>query len=94
MLARTSVWSGSETDLESSATHMARTVKPMVDGLPGNAGAGFLVDREAKRALTITLWSTDEAATASDQIAERSREQTAAATGVRLLEQSQYEVAA
>jgi len=66
----------------------------MVGGLPGNAGAVFLVDRGSKRALTLTLWETEEAALASDQAAERSRESTIAATGVQLLERGRHEVAA
>jgi hypothetical protein len=94
MFARTSVWSGSDADLDSWAAHMQRTVKPMVEALPGNAGAVFLIDRQAKRALTLTLWSSDEAATASDRIADDSREKTSAATGARLLERGRYEVAA
>lgn len=54
----------------------------------------FLVDRDAGRALTLTLWDSQEAALASDQAAERSRATTMAATGVELVERGRYEVAA
>jgi len=94
MFARTSMWSGSDSELDRWAAHAADQVSPMVAGLPGNAGALFLIDREAKRALTLTLWETEDAAGASDQAAERSREATVAATGVQLLERGRYEVAA
>ncbi len=94
MFARTSTWTGSDSDLDSWAVHVVNKVKPMVEGLPGNAGAVFLIDREAKRALTLTLWETEDAALASDQAAERSRSATIAATGVELLERGRYEVAA
>ena len=94
MFARTSTWSGSDSELDRWAAHVVDTVSPMVAGLPGNAGALFLIDREAKRALTVTLWETEEAALASDQAAERSRESTVAATGVELLERGRYEMAA
>ena len=94
MFARTSTWTGSDSELDRWAAHVADTVRPMVGGLPGNAGAVFLVDRGSKRALTLTLWETEEAALASDQAAERSRESTIAATGVQLLERGRHEVAA
>jgi heme-degrading monooxygenase HmoA len=65
-----------------------------VQGLPGNAGAYFLVDRERQKALTLTLWKSEDAAKASDDAAEQSRARTIAATGVELVERGRYEVAA
>ncbi len=50
------------------------------------------VDRDGGRALTLTLWASDEAARASDQTADKSRASTVAATGVELLERGRYEV--
>jgi heme-degrading monooxygenase HmoA len=69
-------------------------VQPFVKGLPGNAGAFFLVDHAGQRALTLTLWESEEAAQASDDAAEQSRARTIAATGVELVERGRYEVAA
>jgi hypothetical protein len=94
MFARTSIWTGSDAALDSWAEHMGRSVAPMVKGLPGNAEALFFVDRGAKRALTLTLWESEDAALASDEAAERSRESTIEATGVQLLERGRYELAA
>jgi len=94
MYARTSSWSGSRESLEKWAKHTAEIVAPMVAALDGNAGAYFFVDRDGGRALTLTLWKTDEAALASDATAEQSRERTTAATGVELLERGRYEVVA
>ena len=45
MFARTSTWSGSPATLEAWAGHVTGQVAPMVKGLPGNAGAVFLIDR-------------------------------------------------
>ena len=92
MYARTSTWSGSPAALETWAGHVTGQVGPMVKGLPGNAGAVFLIDRDAGTALTLTLWDSEEAARASDQTAERSREATVAATGVKLTGRGRYEV--
>jgi heme-degrading monooxygenase HmoA len=94
MYARTSSWTGTPEALEKWAEQTAESVAPMVAGLPGNAGAYFFIDREGRRALTLTLWETEDAALASDIAAETSRERTVAATGVELLERRRYEVAA
>jgi heme-degrading monooxygenase HmoA len=94
MFARTSTWSGSPAALEAWAGHVTGQVAPMVKGLPGNAGAVFLIDRDAGTALTLTLWDSEEAALASDQTAERSREATVAAAGVELTGRGRYEVIA
>jgi heme-degrading monooxygenase HmoA len=86
MYARTSSWTGTPEALEKWASHVTAKVAPMVAGLPGNAGAYFLIDREGGRALTLTLWASEDAARASDQAAEASRESTIADTGIELLE--------
>jgi heme-degrading monooxygenase HmoA len=92
MQARTSTWSGSPEAIERWVEHVTTTVKPMVAGLPGNAGAYFFVDRANHLALTLTLWESEEAVLWSDQTAEASRASTVAATGVELVKRDRYEV--
>src|SRR5579884_2762727 len=82
MYARTSTWAGTPEALEKWAGHVQEKVGPMVAGLSGNAGAYFFIDREGNSALTLTIWESEEAALASDQTAEKSRESTVAATRV------------
>lgn len=94
MLARTSTWSGSPEALDQWVEHVTKNVKPMVAGLAGNVGAYFFVDRSNQRALTLTLWDSEEAAAVSDQTADASRARTVAATGVELVERGRYEVVA
>ena len=94
MYARTSSWSGSPEALEKWAEQAAQNVAPMVAGLPGNVGGYFFVDREGGRALTLTVWDSEDAAKASDVIADQSRERTIAATGVELLDRGRFDVAA
>ena len=94
MFARTSTWSGDPAALDKWAEQVTSTVGPMVQGLPGNAGAVFLLDRAGNRAMTLTLWDSEQAALASDQAAERSRASTIAATGVELVGRGRYEVVA
>ena len=94
MYARTSSWTGTPEALEKWAEQVAGGVAPMVAGLPGNAGAYFFLDREDGRALTLTLWESEDAASASDVMAEKSRASTVAATGVELVDRGRYEVVA
>jgi heme-degrading monooxygenase HmoA len=94
MFARTSSWKGSADTIERWAEHVEATVGPMVERLPGNLGAYFLVDRADCRALTLTLWENEDAALASDAAAEQSRERTIAATGIELLDRGRWELAA
>ena len=94
MYARTSTWTGSADALERWAEHVAESVAPMVAGLAGNVGAYFFVDREGGRALTLTLWESEDAAAATDRTADQSRERTVAATGVELERRGRYAVVA
>jgi heme-degrading monooxygenase HmoA len=91
MFVRTSTWAGSPEALDKWVAAV-ETVRSFIVGLDGNAGASFFVDRDGGRALTLTLWKTEEAALASDVSAEESRARTVAATGVDLLERGRYEV--
>lgn len=94
MFARTSTWSGSPEALQKWVDNASTKVKGFVEGLPGNAGVAFLVDRERGTALTLTLWDSEEAAAATDQFAEQSRAATVAATGTELVARGSYEVVA
>jgi heme-degrading monooxygenase HmoA len=94
MFARTSTWSGSPEALQNWTDNAGSKVKAFVEGLPGNAGALFLIDRESGTALTLTLWDTEDAAKATDQFAEQSRAATVAATGTELVGRGSYEVVA
>ncbi|WP_157110658.1 hypothetical protein [Nocardia anaemiae] len=92
MFARTSTWSGTPEALRKWADHVTTQVKGFVAGLPGNAGAVFLIDSDSGSALTLTLWDTEDAAAATDEFAEQSRRATVAATGVELVARGRYEV--
>lgn len=92
MFARTSTWTGSPEALQRWVDHVTDKVAPMVQGLPGVAGAFFFLDRIGDTALTLTMWDTEEAALGSDQHAEASRASTVAATGVELVSRARYEV--
>lgn len=92
MVARTTTWAGSPEALDKWAEHVSIQVKGFVSGLPGNAGGVFLLDRAAGRALTLTLWESEDAAAETDKHADQSRASTVAATGVELVERGAYTV--
>ena len=92
MYARTSTWTGSADALEKWVEHVEKSVAPMVAGLAGNAGAFFFADRSGGRALTLTLWDSEDAAAATDLTADQSRDRTVAATGVELEQRGRYAV--
>ncbi len=92
MFARTSTWSGSPEALQKWSENAVGKVKGFVEGLPGNAGVLFLTDRAGGTALTLTLWDSQDAAEATDQLAEHSRATTVAATGTELVATGRFEV--
>jgi heme-degrading monooxygenase HmoA len=92
MVARTSTWTGTPEALDKWVAHASAQVSGFVRGLPGNAGATFLVDREAGTALTLTLWESEAAAAETDKFADQSRASTVEATGIELLERGAYDV--
>jgi len=92
VVARTSTWAGSSEALDKWEEHVKAKVSGFVAGLPGNAGGAFFIDRDAGKALTLTLWETEEAAAETDKFADQSRASTVEATGVELLDRGAYEV--
>jgi len=55
-------------------------VVPMAKATPGNAGVILLVDRKTGAGIGITVWTTAQALSASEQMGMSSRTQSAAAT--------------
>jgi heme-degrading monooxygenase HmoA len=94
VFVRTSTWSGTPEQLEAWARTVQDKVKPFVKQQPGNKGAFFLIDREGRKALTFTIWESEEAALATDQAADQRRSRTMDATGVRMVSKDRYEVVA
>jgi heme-degrading monooxygenase HmoA len=92
MVARTSTWAGTPEALDKWEEHVKSQVSGFVAGLPGNAGGAFFIDRDGGKALTLTLWESEEAAAETDKFADKSRASTVEATGVELVERGAYSV--
>ena len=89
MFARVSTYQG---DTERLLEGFRRTTEPLAQ-LEGFERAYFLTDSEAGRALTITLWDSQAAMTASADWASRAREHAAHESGAEVESVRSYEVA-
>ena len=62
-------------------------------GMEGITEALFLVDRNEGKAITITLWESEEALRATEEQANQMRQQTAGSAGMTISSVEPYEVA-
>jgi heme-degrading monooxygenase HmoA len=69
-------------------------VLPAAQALPGFKGAYTLLHRAHAKLLRVTLWETEEAATAAARALERARREDAAAIGSSVPRPELYEVIA
>lgn len=84
MHARIGSWRGSGEELERWVERSRDEVVPQVRAMHGSCGALLLLDREGGRALTITLWESEEALRASEQRREAIQQGTTRASGARV----------
>ena len=92
MHARVSNYAGSPDQAEAGI----RNFEGLTDGLrslEGFEGAYLLVDRETGKALTMTLWSSEETAQASAERAKQMRSDAAGGAGMSIESVETYEVA-
>ncbi len=92
MFARVSSFEATE---DSLAESLRRTpdVLQKARAMSGFQGLYELVDRSSGKAMTITLWETEEAMRESEEAANRIRADEAAATGANIVSVERYEVA-
>ena len=69
------------------------SVRGVVEQMQGNQGAMLLVNPEGRKAMTITLWETEDALRATEQQANQSRQQAASSAGMTITGVEAYEVA-
>jgi heme-degrading monooxygenase HmoA len=89
MWARVSTYELAGQDLEEAIRGFERAVAQL-RGMEGASDAYLLVDRGSGRALTVTLWESEEALAASEDAADRLRRE---ASGDRVQSVDRYEVA-
>lgn len=91
MFARVSTYkTGPET---TSDAPTEETLKRVLE-IPGCRGIYFLNGKESDKALSITLWDTEETLTASQQAANSIRADTSKEQKIQILEVEEFEVTA
>ncbi|WP_460870821.1 hypothetical protein [Parafrigoribacterium mesophilum] len=88
MFARVSTY---KTEPDSIVAPTGDVVKRVLE-IPGCLGIYYLNGRETDKALSITLWDTEDAMAASKESANRVRSETSAAQHTEILEVEEFEV--
>jgi heme-degrading monooxygenase HmoA len=91
--ARVSMLEGSPEGIDDGVARVKAETLPGVRELPGNVGTIGLADRMSGRSIVITLWESSDALRASEQQANKLREQAAKSGGQRIGNVDRYEVA-
>ncbi len=92
MFARVSTYqAGAETAVDAAVTE--KTVSRVLQ-LPGCRGVYFLNSAETGKALSITLWESEEALTASRQAANTIRAESSSEQGTQIVGVEEFEVLA
>ena len=92
MHARVSTYAGSPDRLDEGIQAFERSTDTL-RGLDGFEGGYLLVDRATGNALTITLWSSEEAEQASAEQAKQIRSDATGGAGITVESVVSYEVA-
>ncbi len=92
MHARVSTYAGPEGSADEAIRAFESVTDPL-KGLDGFERAYLLVDRDSGKAITMTLWASDEAAEASAEAAKQMRGQAAGSAGLSIESVETYEVA-
>lgn len=92
MHARVSTYSGWAAQVDDGVRNFEGRMGALRQ-LEGFEGAYLLVDRNGGRVMTITLWSTEQAAEASAERASQLRQEAAGGAGLSIDSVGTYEVA-
>lgn len=90
MYARATTLRASPGDVQQQIDHYQEGIQSVRE-ISGNRGAFLLVDRSAGKAISVTLWESDEAMQASRKRADELRQQAQESPGESV---DEYEVAA
>ena len=90
MYARATTLRASPDDVQEQIDHYQEGIQSVRE-ISGNRGAFLLVDRSAGKAISVTLWESDDAMQASRKRADELRQQAQESAGESV---DEYEVAA
>ena len=93
MFARVSRFEGSPEGMDEALRHVREHVLPQLQRQDGSKGLIALGDRQSGTVLGVTLWESEEAMRASEQEADRLREESAEASHQAIADVERFEVA-
>jgi heme-degrading monooxygenase HmoA len=93
MFARVSRYRGDPGQIDEGLNYARESILPRVQQVDGFEGVYYFVDRESGKALTVTLWESEEAMRASEEEANRLRSESAEAATATVEDVERYEVA-
>ena len=93
MFARVSTYQGSPERTDEGIRLAQESILPRLHQLDGFEGAYYLVDRRGGKAISITLWKSEEAMRASEEAADVLRSESAGAASATVESVERYEVA-
>jgi heme-degrading monooxygenase HmoA len=93
MFARVSTYRGSPERTDEGIRLARESILPRVHRLDGYEGTYYLVDRRSGKAISMTLWESEEAMRASEEAADQLRSESAEATSATVESVERYEVA-
>jgi heme-degrading monooxygenase HmoA len=92
MHARVSILEGPPVPIDQLLRHVREEVLPRAKQMDGFKGIIALGDRHSGKTLGITFWESEEAMRASEEAANRLREESAEAGGDTIVSVERYEV--
>ncbi len=92
MFGRITLMEGTPDQVEQGTEYIRQTILPAAHEIDGFRVVLNLADRDGGKAMTITLWETEEAMRASEESAERLREEAANALGATVVGVERYDV--
>ncbi len=78
---------------QDDAVHAFEAARDAVQRMQGNQGGMLLVDPLGGKAVTITLWESEDALRATEQQANQTRQEAASSAGMKIMGVEAYEVA-
>jgi heme-degrading monooxygenase HmoA len=93
MYARLTTLEGSPDRIDDAIRYIQEQVLPQLQQMDGFKGFIALGDRQSGKVRGVALWESEEALRATDEAASRLRGGVADATGGRVADVEQYEVA-
>ena len=92
MFARVNTFQGKPEDTDRSTTIAVERAVPTLKTTDGSAGIIILGDRQTGKSLAITLWGSEEALRASEEMANKVRSETTDEAGEEIISVERYEV--